>query len=456
MKLYIAAILTCLTINVSAQTSTKNPQAPSLLSNRIDVYLTSAVEAYKFNGVALVAKGGTVLLHKGYGWKNVTTKSPNDTSTRFPILSITKSFTALVLLHLQEQGKLSLKDPLSKYFPDIPEADKIKLEHLLTHSSGLFNYTDNISESDTALVGHPVSRQLVLDQFISKPLTFKPGKEFSYNNSGYYLAGLIIEKVTGKPYEQVVRELVFQPLKMNSSGFDYLGLPNESKAVGYQFLDETVQKPYPFYDSTVGYAAGSTYSTTSDMLKWATAIASQQLLSSASWQTALEPKVGDYGYGFMLGQYGGKRFIKHAGGYPGFTSEFIHFPSEALTIILLRNVGTYGQDLWPVTMGLSNIMFGAPYDLWKARKKVQLPDSVLQQRTGIYGVGNSKISFLVKDGQLHAVLGNNQYPLLAESDDVFYLENYNTQLTFEKDASGQPIKIIIRENGKNTEVAKAK
>jgi hypothetical protein len=266
---------------------------------------------------------------------------------------------------------------------------------------------------------------------------------------------MIIEKVTGKAYEQVVREQVFQPLAMTRSGFDYLSLPHEKKAVGYQFLDESLQKPYPFYDSTVGYSAGSIYSTTSDVLKWVNAIGKKQLLSLTSWQTALEPKAGDYGYGFMLGQYGGRRFIKHSGGYPGFTSEFIHFPSDSTTIIMLRNVGTYGQDLWPITMGLSNILFNAPYDLWKVRKKVQLPDAVLQQLTGIYSAGESKTSFLVKDGQLHFVMGGSDpYPLLAESEEVFYLDNFNTQLTFVKDASGQPIKIIVHENGRDVEMVK--
>jgi CubicO group peptidase (beta-lactamase class C family) len=267
MKFYIAALLMCLYINAPAQTFSNNPSAPSLLADKLDAYLASALQAYKFNGVALVAKGNTILLHKAYGWKNVATRAANDTATRFPILSITKPFTAIVLLQLQEQGKLSLKDPLSKYLPDIPAADKVKVEHLLTHSSGLSNYTDNIGESDTALVGRPVSKQFVLDQFVSKPLAFKPGKGFSYNNSGYYLAGLIIEKVTGKAYEQIVREQIFEPLGMDHSGFDYLSLPEGTKATGYQFLDATTEKRYPFYDSTVGYAAGSIYSTTSDMLK---------------------------------------------------------------------------------------------------------------------------------------------------------------------------------------------
>jgi CubicO group peptidase (beta-lactamase class C family) len=244
---------------------------------------------------------------------------------------------------------------------------------------------------------------------------------------------------------------------MYSSGFDYLGLADGSKAVGYQYLNETVQKHYPFFDSTVGYAAGSIYSTASDLLKWTTAIANRQLLSHASWKGALQPKAGGYGLGFMLGSFGGKGFIKHSGGYPGFTSEFIYYPSESLTIILLRNVGTYGQDLWPLTTGLSSILFGTPYDLWKARKHVQLSDSVLQQRTGVFGSGKDQITLLVKDGRLHARVGGGAlYPLLAESSDVFHLENNNTQITFAKDRSGQAVKIVIHEQGRDLEFPRAR
>jgi CubicO group peptidase (beta-lactamase class C family) len=435
-----------------AQTGISGKETTLPLREKIDAYLQSAYQAYKFNGVAIVVKQGEVLLHKAYGSKDVTTKAPIDTSTRFPILSITKSFTAIVLLQLQEQGRLSLQDPVNKYIPAFSAGQNITLEHLLTHTSGIFNYTDNISEKDTSLVGHPVTQQMVLDQFVNQPLAFKPGKGFSYNNSAYFLAGMVIEKVTGQPYEQAVRERVFAPLGMTNSGFDYLNLPSTLKATGYQYLNDTQQKPYPFYDSTVGYAAGSIYSTTSDLLKWVQTIGKGRLLSAASWKAALQRKAGNYGYGFQLDTYQGKNYIKHSGGYPGFASEFIYFPADDVIIILLCNVGNYGQDLWPITMGLSNLLFNVPYDLWQLRKEVQLPDAVLKEKEGKYSNGKYRITLFLKDSQLYTKLPSGlQLPLLAEGDDSFYLENYNTQLHFIKDEKAKVIKVVIHEHGQDHE-----
>jgi CubicO group peptidase (beta-lactamase class C family) len=406
------------------------PEAPAEITDKIDAYLNSALAVSKFNGVALVAREGKVVLHKAYGWKDVAAKTYNDTSTRFPILSITKPFTAMVMLKLQEQDKLLLKDKLSKYFPDLPNADKITLKHLLVHTSGLHNYTEDIGEEDSALVNNPLEKTKILD-LIRKPPMHDPGKDLSYNNSGYYLAGMIIEKATGKPYEQNVRELIFEPLNMQHSGFDFNNLATDLRATGYQFLNDTAQKPYTFLDSTVGFSAGAIYSTTGDMYKWVRAIAQKDILSPDSWNMALNRQAGIYGIGFQLNKFFGNAYIKHSGGYPGFASEFIYYPSQDITIILLRNSGNYGEDVWPLTMGISCIALGLPYDLWQQRKRVVLPEATLKLREGKYVADKLTIIFSVKDKQLYEVLPNGtELLLLAESNDTFYLENFNTSIRF--------------------------
>src|SRR6478609_222929 len=338
MKISTINIFTALLIisfRLHAQPATDSEN----IADKLNEYLVSAATAYKFNGVALVARKGEVLLHKAYGWKNIVNNTYNDTASIFPILSITKSFTAMVILKLQEENKLSVKDKVNKYLPDFPNGDKISIENLITHTSGLYNYTDDIGEEDSAIVNHPVTRKRVLDIFHDKPLSYEPGHGFDYNNSGYYLAGMIIEKVSGKTWEQNIRELIFDPLKMNSSGFDFNGLPETEKVTGYQFLDARKEKPYNFLDSTVSYSAGSIYSTTSDMYKWTQAIASRQLLSKKSWEYAFKPHASDYGFGFRINNFFKKRYIKHSGGYPGFVSEFIYYPKDDVTIILLKNSG---------------------------------------------------------------------------------------------------------------------
>jgi CubicO group peptidase (beta-lactamase class C family) len=448
--------LTFFSLQLAAQYAPSGNDSVQSIEDKIDAYLLSAVKAYKFNGVALVAKEGKILFHKAYGFKDVASQTYNDTATRFPILSITKSFTAMVLLKLQELGKLSLKDPLSKYMPDYPEGSRIKLEHLITHSSGIFNFTDLIGEEDSAIVCHPVTKQRVTDLFRNEPLAFEPGKGFAYNNSGYFLAGMVIEKVTGKPYEQNVRELIFKPLGMQHSGFDYINLPAGFRATGYQFLNAAQQKPYPFYDSTVGYAAGAIYSTTTDLFKWTQAIAAGRLLSAASWKAAFTPRAANYGYGFQVGQFGGKNFIKHSGGYPGYVSEFIYYPQEKTTIILLKNSGNYGEDIWPVTMGLSSILFGTPYDLWRPRTAVTLPEDVLKQKEGTYALGDVHFVISVKEGQLLCAMPGGELPLVAESDDSFYFENFNSHFRFIKGSNGAVEKMVFHENGSDYEAKKIK
>lgn len=452
IKTILALLLTSFTLH--AQTILDKDSINSV-AGKIDRYLLSAHDAYKFNGVALVAQKGKIIFHKAYGWKNIVTKTYNDTGTRFPILSITKSFTAIVILKLQEQNKLSLKGPVSKYLPDFSTGNKITIEQLLTHTSGIYNYTDDIGEEDSAIVNHPVSHQRILDIFYNKPLSYEPGKGFGYNNSGYYLAGLIIEKVTGKSYWENVRELIFTPLGMNNSGFDFNNLPENVRAIGYQFLNADQQKPYSYVDSTVGYSAGAIYSTTGDLFKWVQAISNHKILSAKSWKSAFTRKASDYGIGFRINHFLGKDYIKHSGGYPGFVSEFVYYPKEEVIIILLKNAGNYGQDVWAVTMGISNIVFGFPYDLWKYRSETKLPDSLLAQKAGTYAAGKLKIKFLVKENQLWMILSNGtEFPLIAENNNSFYLENFNTYLQFQKNDKNVFDKAILHEHGKDLELKK--
>jgi len=447
----IKIVLTVLILFATLQAQTKTIEdSTNNLSEKINRYLISAVEAYKFNGVALVAKGEKIIFHKAFGWRNFEAHSYNDTSTIFPILSITKSFTSIVILKLQEQKKLSVSDKLNKYLPGFPNADKITIEHLITHTSGIYNFTDDIGEEDSALVNHPVTKQFMLDFISKKPFAYSPGEGFGYNNSGFYLAGMVIEKATGKSYEQNVRELIFEPLGMNHSGFDFNNLNENSKAKGYQVFTADQQKPYMYVDSTVGYSAGSIYSTTTDLYKWTQAISKKQLLSTASWKYAFKRKASDYGVGFRVNNFLGREYIKHSGGYPGFVSEFIYYPKENVTIILLKNTGNYGEDVWPITMGLSSIIFGQPYDLWKIRTPIKLTDDILKQKEGKYSMGKLTVTFLVKDHQL-VLFHGGELALLAESEDHFYSQNFNTTFWFKKNTQGNVDKVIIHEHGKDLE-----
>jgi CubicO group peptidase (beta-lactamase class C family) len=313
-----------------------------------------------------------------------------------------------------------------------------------------------IDEEDSAIVCHPVPKQLVLDLIRDKPLAFAPGKQFSYNNSGYFLLGMVIEKVTGKPYEQVVREMLFEPLGMTRSGFDFINLPAQLRAFGYDTLTADYYSPYPHYDSTAVYAAGSIYSTTSDMYKWGRAVANKQLLSASSWKQAFSPQLNQYGYGWKSGSYAGKQYVRHDGGYPGFMSEFVYYPNEDITIILFNNFGNYEDSLYPHVMGLSAIVMNKPYDLLQSRQEVKVEKDKLSQYVGSYALNdNYQIDIVLKNDRLYAQgKGRTQFselPLYARGGDQFYCWAYNTQLTFGKDKTDKAVKFTLREHGEDTE-----
>jgi CubicO group peptidase (beta-lactamase class C family) len=427
-------------------------KSDDIIIAKLDDYLKSANNAYRFNGVALVLQNNEVLINKGYGFSDMSAKTLITPETRFPILSITKTLTSTIILKLQDEGKLSVKDKLSNYFPDYPNGSKISIHHLLTHSSGIYNYTKDVDIGDSAIVNHPISKEKVLNHFKDKPLDFPPGKYYSYNNSGYFLLGLIIEKVTGKAYETVVRENIFRPLGMNQSGFDFINLPKSVKAQGYEIWNQETLIPYKHYDSTYTYSAGSVYSTTTDLSKWAKAISSRQILKPQTWELAFKPKIKSYGYGWMTGELFGKKYVRHSGGYPGYMSEFIYYPDSGITIILLNNFGTYDQNIWSIGMGVSAIVFQLPYDNWTLRKEITLDKSILQSRVGTYQLiflkQKSKVNIKLEGERLYLEIEGLKLPLYAENETHYFLEYFNAQVIFKNG------KIIFHSHGQDGKLTK--
>jgi len=448
------AIFICLTATSLFAKAQERQYSDDSVSKLLDNYVTSANKAYRLNGSVMVAQKGKILLHKAYGPANVESQLANDTLTRFPILSLTKSFTATAILKLQEEGQLSVKDKLSKYFPDYQYGNKVTIENLLTHSSGIHNYSDDVGEEDSSIINHPISKQRVLEAFFEKPLEFSPGSRFSYSNSGYFLLGLIIEKVTGKPYEQFVKESIFSPLEMTHSGFDFSNLPPTIKAQGYNIFDATQQSPYKHYDSTYAYSAGAIYSTTGDLYKFAQAIASNKILAPQTWKVAFKPRINEYGYGWKIGNLFGRQYIRHDGGYPGFMSDFIYYPKEDITIIILNNFGNYGQNVWASAMGISCILFHLPYDLWQLRKEQKVEENVLKHYVGLYKLNKKTgLSITCNNGQLY-MKGEGrstapELPLLSEAENKFFLRDFNTTLTFIRD--GEHFRLVVHEHGQDSE-----
>lgn len=430
------------------------------ITHKLDAFLTSAKVANKFNGSAIVAQKGKILLNKGYGYKNISLHFLNDSNAIYQIGSITKSFTAVAILKLQEQGKLSVQDKLNKFFPDYPQGDKITIQNLLSHTSGIYNYTNDIDENDTGIICHPVTKQRVLEVFENKPLAFKPGKYFQYCNSGYFLLGMIIEKVSGMSYENAVRQMIFMPLQMTHSGFDFKNLNSDDKTQGYVLLNKDTSKTNYTVDSTVYFSAGAMYSTTNDMNKWADAISNHALLNENSWKQAFTPGKGNYGSGFWIkNTIYKKRYLTHDGGLLGYTADFAYFPDDDITIILLSNTGNYSSNLSFVSLWLSAIVYQIPYSNWIPSSENFITDSIaLHKYTGTYTYnGGSKIFIAIQNGRIVAKENTEQAipeKLTLLSETKLYFNDFNISADFIEDINGKIVKLIIHQIGKDVECHK--
>ncbi|UFH54781.1 serine hydrolase [Spirosoma sp. KNUC1025] len=422
-------------------------------AEKLDEYLTAAANLHRFNGTVLIAKKGTVLLQKGYGWRNESSRIPNDTASIYQLGSITKTFTGAAILQLQEEKKLSVKDKLSKYVPDYPNGDQITLENLFLHNSGIYDFKAILYGPDSARLTQPVTKEWMLAQFRDKPFTTKPGGDVHYTNSGYYLLGLVIEKVTGKPFETVIRERFITPLRLSKTGFDFRNLKNSGRTTGYTYWKDSVLVVTPVIDSTVAYAAGGMYSSTGDLYRWARAVLSRQLLKPESWAATFNPlNKGNWGYGWGINYFDkNKKLVFQNGNLPGFATFFALIPEDDVVMVMLANIDDTSDmtTLEPMLKDLFFITCGMPYQLPVSYKTVPVSEAVLAQYVGKYQLTPDRILAITLDkGRLFLqVTGQDRFEIFPSGETEFFLKVVSAQLTFQKDATGKVSQVVVHQNG---------
>jgi len=434
-------IFICICVVTSALSLTAQQAA-----QKLDELIAAFTKNGQFNGSVLVAQKGTILLQKGYGYKNSDKKETNDGNTIFQIGSITKQFTSALILHLQEKKKLSIHDKLSKYFPALPFADSVTIENLMSHTSGIYNYTndENFMKNDAV---KPTSQQKIFALFKDKPLAFEPGSKFSYSNSNYMLLGYIIEKITGKPYEKQMHEIIFTPLQMNHSGFNFTSLKSPDKATGYFSLTATSNTPSTIVDSSVSFAAGAVYTTVGDLYKWDRSLYTEKIISKASLKDAYTPRKEKYGFGWVIDSVYDKPVYKHGGGIFGFTTNIFREPEEDICIILLDNKGD--GSLEKITAGLNAILHNKPYELPEEQKEITVDSLILKQYTGSYELSPKFIlTVTFENGKMMIeATGQGKAEMFAEKENYFFLKVADIQVEFTKDADGKTDKLILHQNG---------
>lgn len=405
-------------------------------ADRINELVTAYARQYKFNGTVLVINKGQVVFSKGFGFKNVKDSTWNDVNTVYQLGSVTKQFTAAVILQLQEQKKLTVQDKLGKYFPELPGADTITIEHLLTHTSGIFNYTNDGKFMATEAI-KPATPEKIIALFKNRPLDFRPGTQWSYSNSGYMLLGYIIEKVTGQPYEQAVRERIFKPLGMTHSGFDFTHLVNVNKATGYTVYKEKMKVQAGIVDSSVSYAAGAIYSTVNDLWEWHKGLLKNTVLKAASLEKAYTPYMHQYGYGWTIDTVFGKKIVQHGGGIFGFNTNFARIPADDVCVVLLSNMNTGALEA--ISQSILAILYNRPYEVPKEKVAIKVDTAILQQYAGEYELKPGlTLTVRVENGGLKGlVTGQPEFDMYAEAENKFFLKVVDATCEFVKDADGK-------------------
>ncbi|MCL1674701.1 serine hydrolase domain-containing protein [Elizabethkingia meningoseptica] len=291
-------------------------------------------------GTFLVSKKGKPVYNKAFGKANIELNVNMTPDNVFQLGSMTKQFTAVAILMLEEQGKLKVTDPVSKYVPDYPSGDKITIHQLLNHTSGIKDFTRMKALSEISQ--KEMKPKMMVDFFKNEPTDFAPGEKFEYNNSGYVLLGYIIELVSGQTYEDFIKKNIFEKAGMNNSFYASDRKIIKNRAYGYH-QKETGYVNKTIISFSVPFSSGSLMSTTHDMLKWQDALNRNILLKAENLQKAFSTyKLNNgteftYGYGWHIRDINGAPTREHGGSVFGFKTMGIYFPKQDIYVIGLSN-----------------------------------------------------------------------------------------------------------------------
>lgn len=416
------------------------------LARYADQLLAATYPADQPGAVALIVRDGRTLLRQGYGLAHLELGVPLQPDMVFAVGSVTKQLTAAAILLLQERGKLSVDDDITKHLPDYPaHGQKITLEHLLTHTSGIPSYTGTAEW--LARVRDDLSLPQVIDLFKDKPLEFAPGTQWAYNNSGYILLGAVIEKVSGKPYPDFIEHEILAPLGMTRSSYGSFSKIIPRRVQGYERGADGYRNARSISMSTF-HAAGALLTTADDLARWEQALFAGRFLSEGSLTRMLTPvRVSSglstkYGYGWGVWDYAGTRFVEHAGDIFGFLSQVLYVPSEKLLVILLSN--NPGQGPGPDLLSL-RIAAKAVGRALEDRRPLALDPQTLDEYVGVYRFDERLTRVITREGErLFAQrTGGEKQAVFPLSPDELYFEETDTRIRFQRDAEGKIVALAV-------------
>lgn len=366
---------------LSGSCFTLHAQHQNAKAQKIDALIRSYAAIKQFNGNVLVVQKGETVFSKSYGFADFEWKIANDLQTKFRIGSITKQFTAMLVMQLKQEGKLDLDSAITTYLPWYRRetGNTITIRNLLMHTSGLKNYTER-SDFHNRLVHLTIDPKTFAEQYCQEDLDYEPNTQFKYCNTDYYLLGLIVEAVSGKSYAQALKEQILDKAGMRNTGIDSISAILFKRAKGYDYGYEGYVNADPINMYTSTYAAGAMYSTVEDLLLWQKALEETSLLSEENKKLFFTPGLGNYAFGLYVNKTKDRKTaIGHPGGINGFSSFMIRFVEDDIIVILLDNTTAVRRgNLDNVSSGIYSILTGKPYDLPKTPIPVVLTETFLQ------------------------------------------------------------------------------
>ncbi|MBS1648284.1 MAG: beta-lactamase family protein [Bacteroidetes bacterium] len=432
------------------------------LSKSLDELIPKRLKEIAPGCVVLIAKDNKVVYKKAFGMANTELNIPMQPNMLFRTGSMGKQYTAIGILQLVEQGKISLQDSIQKYIKNFPSKGyTITIENLLTNTSGIKDYLSEISNPSKQKETYTPKEGV--DYIKDEPLNFKPGSEFRYSNSNYYLLGYIIEMVTGKTFENYLKENVLDPADLKNTFYIHPEKNIPDMPQGYSKFDGKIEKAN-LQEVTIMYSAGALISNADDIYKWHEALYNQQLVKKETLEKATtafqfpEGTFSEYGYGWFIKNIDGSKTIEHSGSTDGFQSDEIYLPNENVFIVTLFNCYEADMDWQLLTNDIARLAIGKPLN-----DEVKLSESILKAYVGTYEVNlnniNHKLIVTFTDGRLSVEASNpdDRLPkvfLYAKSENEFYMKEAPLRFEFVKD-SNNVLKIITYNNrGKDAEWTK--
>jgi D-alanyl-D-alanine carboxypeptidase len=433
--------------------TTARAQDTRALVRYVDSVANAAVVEHRTAGVSLaVLRNGKTVLAKGYGLADIENDVPATVETVYRIGSLTKQFTAAAIMHLMEQGKLSLDDTLQKFLPSFPaQGNRVTVRQLLNHTSGIKSYT-SLGPKWQRVMRIDLAPDSLVALFANEPFDFKPGDAWLYDNSGYFLLGVIIEKLSGVSYGQYMQDEFFKPLALNATIYCDQAPIIKHRAQGYalrpggQFINaEPLSMTQP-------YAAGSLCSTVGDLAAWTIALSTGKVVSPASYKLMTTPgtlndgKPTTYGFGLEIGALSGHRQVNHNGGINGFISELHYYPDDSVVTVVLTNSGG------PAAPQLERLIARRALGI-QGPPTVAIAAAALERLVGEYSIGTTRLRVFTENGRLRGQpAGGPAFGFRHIGGGARFVREDNEEIEYEF-AAGAPAPSFVRRRGANVTTA---